>query len=169
MRTVSRFCALILLIFSSFAMTAQAKMPDPDGRIRAEILDRALAAMETHPPQAADTGKLVIVDYGLHSSKERRVQADKNPATKSIICALQLGGDGEEFFADVRSAHPDHRRNRWNTESVVGLWGERYHLISSSPQGVSKTIAVRLKRNIVPRVADVSVKKGIQHCLRGGG
>lgn len=154
MRTVSRFCALILLIFSSLAMTAQAKMPDPDGRIRAEILDRALAAMETHAPQAADTGKLVIVDYGLHSSKERLFVIDLETGGVSAYRAAHgIGTDKDhdgylESFSSVSGSQASSEGTFRFAEEYTGKHGQSFRL-----DGLAETNATSRERAIVIHAA----------------
>jgi len=140
MRTVSRFCALIFLIFSSAAMTAQAKMPDPGGRIRAEILDRAIAAMETHAPKAADTGKLVIVDYATG-------------AVSAYRAAHGMGTDKDhDGYLDSFSSVPGSQASSEGTfrfaEEYTGKHGQSFRL-----DGLDETNATSRERAIVIHAA----------------
>ncbi len=68
---MKRLVTLILLGFSTLAAPALAKSLDPSGKIRPELLDQAVAALNAHHETGEQTGKLVVVDYSLHSSKPR--------------------------------------------------------------------------------------------------
>jgi hypothetical protein len=154
MRAVSRFCALIFLIFSGASLTALAKIPDPDGRIRAEILERALAALETHAPKSADTGKLVVVDYGLHSSKERLFVVDlATGAISAYRAAHGMGTDRDhDGYLDSFSGAPGSQASSEGTfrfaEEYTGKHGQSFRL-----DGLDETNATSRERAIVIHAA----------------
>ena len=134
MRAVSRTCALIFLVFSSVGLASQAETPDPDGRIRAEILERALAAMEEHAAEGAGNGKLVVVDYGLHSSKERLFVVDlETGAVSAYRAAHGMGTDKDhDGYLDSFSSLPGSQASPEGTfrfaEEYVGKHGQSFRL-----------------------------------------
>lgn len=154
MRIFCRFSALIFLIFSCAGLTAQAKMPDPDGRIRAEILDRALAAMETHAPKDADTGKLVVVDYSLHSSRERLFVIHLETGSVSAYRAAHgMGTDRDhDGYLDSFSSLPGSQASSEGTfrfsEEYTGRHGQSFRL-----DGLEETNATARERAIVIHAA----------------
>jgi hypothetical protein len=89
-----RFAALFLLgIFGLTALAGAAPL-DPDGLIRPALLERAVTAMEAHDGESRNTGKLVVVDYSLHSSKERLFVIDlETGAVSAYRTAHGLGSD----------------------------------------------------------------------------
>ncbi len=60
-----------LAFFALTALGAQAVTLDPEGQIRPELLGQALAAQESHKADTRETGRLVVVDYSLHSREPR--------------------------------------------------------------------------------------------------
>jgi hypothetical protein len=81
----------------------------------------------------------------------------------SVIEVLQLGGDGEEFFADLL---PFVLPLGQSINLACLLW---HHLISSSPQGGGKHGALIDNPHSFYVFTIAGIFKGIQHCLRGGG
>jgi hypothetical protein len=154
MRAVFRFCALIFLTFSAAGFSAQAKMPDPDGRIRAEILGRALAAMEAHAAKGANTGKLVVVDYGLHSGKERLFVVDlATGAVSAYRAAHGMGTDKDhDGYLDSFSGVPGSQASSEGTfrfaEEYTGKHGQSFRL-----DGLDETNAGSRERAIVIHAA----------------
>jgi hypothetical protein len=89
-----RFAALFLLGIFGLTAPAGAAPLDPDGLIRPALLERAVTAMEAHDGESRNTGKLVVVDYSLHSSKERLFVIDlETGAVSAYRTAHGLGSD----------------------------------------------------------------------------
>ncbi|AXE65111.1 hypothetical protein BBF93_13450 [Hyphomonas sp. CACIAM 19H1] len=155
MRTAFRFCALIFLIFSSAGLSAQAKMLDPDGLIRPELLERALAAMEAHARNGGSTGKLVIVDYGQHSSKKRLHVIDlATGAVSAYRAAHGMGTDKDhDGYLDGFSSLPGSQASSEGTfrfaEEYTGKHGLSFRL-----DGLDKTNSTSRERAIVVHAAD---------------
>ena len=85
-RAAAALIAALLL-----ALPVHAAELDPEGRIRPQILSAALSAAEAHD---GASGKLVVVDYGLHSSKERLFVVDlETGAVSAYRTAHGLGSD----------------------------------------------------------------------------
>ncbi len=91
-----RLVAPFLLAFSCLAAVAHAQSLDPKGLIRPELLERAVTAMETRGHEGHASGTLVVVDYGLHSSKERLFVIDlETGAVTAFRAAHGLGSDAD--------------------------------------------------------------------------
>jgi hypothetical protein len=110
-----RLFALVLLAILVTTGPARAKTLDPDGQIRPELLERAVAAMEARSTDTPATGALVVVDYGLHSSKPRLfiINLDTGAVT-ALRTAHGKGSDQDhdgylDSFSDVpgSSASPE--------------------------------------------------------------
>lgn len=84
----------VLAAWIALALPALASPLDPEGRIRADLLARGLAAMESHGAESPANGKLVVVDYGLHSSEERLFVIDLlSGSVTAYRAAHGLGSD----------------------------------------------------------------------------
>jgi len=71
-----RFACLLSLGFAALLAPADAKALDPEGRIRPEILERAIDAMDARGHRGKESGRLVVVDYSLPSSEPRLFVVD---------------------------------------------------------------------------------------------
>ena len=90
--------ALIIICFLTFTAPAFAKSLDPSGKIRPELLDQAISAVETHGESAEKTGKLIVIDYSLHSSKPRLFVIDVD--TGAIEAFRAAHGKGSDYDHD---------------------------------------------------------------------
>ncbi|MEQ9506902.1 MAG: murein L,D-transpeptidase catalytic domain family protein [Hyphomonas sp.] len=115
-----RLSALILLVFSVFTGSAVAKPLDPEGKIRPELLERALAAREARSADTPDTGALVVVDYSLHSSKPR-----------VYVVNLETGAVTALRTAHGKGSDPDHDGFLDSFSDVPGS--------GASPEGLYRT------------------------------
>jgi hypothetical protein len=95
---MKRLVTLILLGFSTLAAPALAKSLDPSGKIRPELLDQAVAALNAHRETGEQTGKLVVVDYSLHSSKPRLFVIDLESGVVDAFRAAH--GKGSDYDHD---------------------------------------------------------------------
>lgn len=110
-----RIATLILLGFSLFASPVHAKTLDPGGKIRPDLLERAVAALDTRDGENLDSGKLVLVDYSLHSSKERLFVLDLETGDVTAFRTAHGKGSDQDHdgyldsFSDVpgSSASPE--------------------------------------------------------------
>lgn len=155
MRAALQSCALIFMIFSGLGLTAEAKMLDPDGLIRPELLERALTAMETHTQESRSTGKLVIVDYGQHSSKKRLHVIDlATGAVSAYRAAHGMGTDKDhDGYLDSFSSLPGSQASSEGTfrfaEEYTGKHGQSFRL-----DGLDETNRTSRERAIVIHAAD---------------
>ncbi len=128
-----RLLALFLLAFSCLA-AAGAQSMDPEGRIRPELLERAVSAMEARGHEGQDTGKLVVVDYSLHSSQERLFVIDlETGAVTAFRAAHGLGSDADhdgylDSFSGIvgSQASPDGLLRL--AEAYTGRHGQSFRL-----------------------------------------
>ncbi|MBY9068341.1 murein L,D-transpeptidase catalytic domain family protein [Hyphomonas sp. WL0036] len=107
--SAARFAfALILLAFSCVDGRATALDLDPSHQVRPSFLSAALAAAEIIAPENATTGKLVVVDYSLHSSKERLFVLDlETGAVSGYRVSHGLGSDPDhDGYLDSFSSIP---------------------------------------------------------------
>lgn len=109
------FFALIFLIFSGYGL-AGATTLDPQGLIRPDFLSTALAAGARNAPEAAATGRLVVVDYSQHSSAERL-----------YVVNLETGAVTAYRASHGRGSDPDHDGFLDSFSSVPGS--------NASPEG----------------------------------
>lgn len=155
MRAALQSCALIFMIFSGLGLTAEAKMLDPDGLIRPELLERALTAMEAHTQETPSTGKLVIVDYSLHSSKKRLHVIDlATGAVSAYRAAHGMGTDRDhDGYLDSFSSLPGSQASSEGTfrfaEEYTGKHGQSFRL-----DGLDETNRTSRERAIVIHAAD---------------
>lgn len=155
MKVAAHVCALIFMIFSSSGLGAEAKMLDPDGLIRPELLERALTAMETHAHEGASTGKLVVVDYSQHSSKKRLHVIDlATGAVSAYRAAHGMGTDKDhDGYLDSFSSLPGSQASSEGTfrfaEEYVGKHGRSFRL-----DGLDDTNRTSRERAIVVHAAD---------------
>lgn len=103
-----RRVALFLLAFFSLSGASHARYLDPAGLIRPVLLERAVEAMEARGHDGDATGKLVVVDYSLHSSQERLFVIDLGSgAVTAFRAAHGLGSDEDhDGYLDSFSSVP---------------------------------------------------------------
>jgi len=129
-----RFAALFLMGFLTLAVPALAAPLDPDGLIRPALLERATAAMEAHDGDGRNTGKLVVVDYSLHSSKERLFVIDlATGAVSAYRAAHGLGSDADhdgflETFSAVSGSQASPEGTFRFAEEYIGKHGQSFRL-----------------------------------------
>lgn len=129
-----RVISLALALCLMPTLPSQAAELDPDGRIRPEILERAEAAMEARGREGHTTGKLVVVDYGLHSSEERLFVIDlATGAVSAYRAAHGLGSDpdhdGElDRFSSVSGSQASPEGAFRFAEEYSGKHGQSFRL-----------------------------------------
>jgi hypothetical protein len=129
-----RFACLLLLVFAAVTQPAHAQSLDPKGLIRPELLDRAVVAMEARGHDGHSTGKLVVVDYSLHSSRERLYVIDlETGAVSAYRTAHGLGSDPDhDGYLDSFSGKSGSQASPEGTfrfaEEYTGKHGESYKL-----------------------------------------
>ncbi len=97
-RAAAALITALLLALPAFAVEL-----DPEDRIRPQILDAGLKAADAH---GGTSSKLVVVDYSLHSSKERLFVIDlETGAVSAYRTAHGLGSDPDhDGFLDSFSS-----------------------------------------------------------------
>lgn len=129
-----RFAALFLMAFLALAVPALAQPLDPDGLIRPALLERAVEAMEAHDGEGRNTGKLVVVDYSLHSSKERLFVIDlATGAVSAYRTAHGLGSDADhdgylDSFSSVSGSQASPEGTFRFAEEYIGKHGQSFRL-----------------------------------------
>jgi hypothetical protein len=118
--------AALLIALPGFALEL-----DPEGRIRPQILDAALKAADAH---GGASGRLVVVDYGLHSSQERLFVLDLGTgAVSAYRVAHGLGSDPDhDGFLDSFSGTSGSQASPEGTfrfaEEYYGKHGQSFRL-----------------------------------------
>lgn len=126
---IRAFAALIAVLL--FALPAFAVELDPEGRIRPPTLDAALNAADAH---GGASGKLVIVDYGLHSSQERLFVVNlETGAVSAYRTAHGLGSDPDhDGYLDSFSGKSGSQASPEGTfrfaEEYYGKHGQSFRL-----------------------------------------
>lgn len=152
MHIARRLLPLIILTFSALSLPAHAVKPDPEGLIRPALLDSALAAADA--AGGATTGKLVVVDYALHSSEERLFVIDLASGNVTRFRAAHgLGSDPDhDGHLDSFSAVPGSQASPEGlfrfAEEYTGKHGRSFRL-----DGLSDTNASSRARAIVIHAA----------------
>ncbi len=129
-----RRVALFLLAFFSLSGVSQAQSLDPEGLIRSALLGRALEAMEARGHDGRATGKLVVVDYSLHSSQERLFVIDLDTgAVTSFRAAHGLGSDADhdgylDTFSGVSGSQASPEGLFRFAEGYTGKHGQSFRL-----------------------------------------
>jgi hypothetical protein len=145
-----RLFALVLLAILVTTGPARAKTLDPDGQIRPELLERAVAAMEARSTDTPATGALVVVDYGLHSSKPRLFIINLDTGTVTALRTAHGRGSDQDHdgyldsFSDVPGSSASPEGLYRTAEEYYGAHGRSLRL-----DGLDKTNANARSRAIV--------------------
>jgi hypothetical protein len=129
-----RLAALFLLGIFGLTVPAAAKTIDPDGMIRPALLERSVTAMEAHDGEGRNTGKLVVVDYSLHSSRERLFVIDlATGAVSAYRAAHGLGSDADhdgilDSFSSVSGSQASPEGTFRFAEEYRGKHGQSFRL-----------------------------------------
>ncbi len=138
-----RLVALFLLGFSAFTAPAFAKSLDPAGQIRPELLERAEAALDARGPSGQATGKFVVLDYSLHSSKPRLFVIDLDSgAVTALRAAHGKGSDSDhdgylDTFSDVPGSSASPEGLYRTAEAYVGSHGQSLRLDGLDPSNAN--------------------------------
>ena len=127
---------------------------DPEQLIRPHLLGEALAALEAHPDATASP-RLVIVDYGLHSSKPRLFVV--NLQTGEVEAFRTAHGSGSDpdhdgflnSFSDIPGSSASPEGAYLTAEEYYGKHGRSLRL-----DGLDATNANARDRAIVIHAAD---------------
>lgn len=125
---------LFLLAFFSLAGGSHAQSLDPAGLIRPVLLERAVEAMEARGHDGHATGKLVVVDYSLHSSQERLFVIDLGSgAVTAFRAAHGLGSDADhngylDSFSSVPGSQASPEGLLRIAEEYSGKHGQSFRL-----------------------------------------
>ena len=125
---------LFLLAFFSLAGASHAQSLDPAGLIRPVLLERAVEAMEARGHDGHATGKLVVVDYSLHSSQERLFVIDLGSGEVTALRAAHgLGSDADhDGYLDSFSSVPGSQASPAGllrfAEEYTGKHGQSFRL-----------------------------------------
>ncbi len=150
-----RLTCLVLAAFLMLVLPARAVPLDPEGLIRADLLGRALAAMEAEGAASDATGRVVVVDYSLRSSDNRLFVVNlKDGSVTGYRVAHGLGSDADhDGFLDRFSDTPGSNASPEGLyELAEPYWGK--HGQSVRLDGLSPTNANARDRNIVIHAAD---------------
>jgi hypothetical protein len=103
-----RVSFLMLLALIAACLPARAAELDPEGLIRPALLERALEAMNAQGQAERTSGKLVVVDYSLHSSSQRLFVINlETGAVSTYRTAHGLGSDPDhDGYLDSFSSQP---------------------------------------------------------------
>lgn len=140
---MTRLVALILLGFSTFSAPAFGKSLDPAGQIRPELLERAEAALAARGPSGQTTGKFVVLDYSLHSSKPRLFVIDlEDGAVTALRAAHGKGSDSDhdgylDTFSDVPGSSASPEGLYRTAEAYVGSHGQSLRLDGLDPSNAN--------------------------------
>lgn len=133
-----RLTALVLLGFF-LASPALAQSLDPKGLIRPALLERAAQAMEARGHEGHTSGKLVVVDYGLHSSEERLFVIDlETGAVSAYRAAHGLGTDPDhdgllDSFSSLSGSQASPEGAFRLAEEYTGKHGQSFRLDGLDP------------------------------------
>jgi len=129
-----RRVALFLLAFLSLCGAAQPQTLDPGGLIRPELLDRAVEAVDARGHEGRAPGKLVVIDYSLHSSQERLFVIDlETGAVTTFRAAHGLGSDADhdgylDSFSGVSGSQASPEGAFRFAEEYTGKHGQSFRL-----------------------------------------
>lgn len=147
--------AAILAVLALIAAAPAVAVPlDPEGEIRPKLLGEALEALEEHP-EAKASPRLVVVDYGLHSSKERLFVVDlQTGGVEAFRTSHGAGSDPDhdgylDSFSDRPGSAASPRGAYLLAEPYVGKHGKSLRL-----DGLDPTNANARARAIVIHAAD---------------
>ncbi len=131
---MTRFSTLFLLGFFGLMALARAQPLDPEGRIRPALLERAVEAADAGAPGDYTAGKLVVVDYSLHSSQERLFVIDlETGAVTAFRAAHGLGSDTDhdgylDIFSSVSGSQASPQGLFRFAEEYSGKHGQSFRL-----------------------------------------
>jgi len=129
-----RVTLLMLLTLMAACLPARAGELDSSGLIRPALLERAVEAMEARGHEGHASGKLLVVDYSLHSSKERLFVIDlETGAVSAYRTAHGLGSDPDhDGYLDSFSGKSGSQASPEGTfrfaEEYYGKHGQSFRL-----------------------------------------
>lgn len=145
------------------ALPARAVPVDPQGLIRADLLGRAMAALQAHRGEA-DPTRLVVVDYSRRSSDPRAfvVNLETGIVEEAFRAAHGSGSDPDhdgflDRFSDVPGSSASPEGAYLVAEQYVGKHGRSLRL-----DGLDKTNANARDRAIVIHAADYAEPSFLQ-------
>ncbi len=127
-----------ILVALAFATSASAVPLDPDGVIRADLLGRAVAALEAHRTEA-DPTRMVVVDYAKHSRERRAYVVDlETGAVTAFRTAHGRGSDTDhngflDTFSDVAGSSASSEGAYLTAETYWGKHGKSLRLDGLDP------------------------------------
>jgi len=131
---MTRFFALFMLVFFGPIALARAQPLDQEGRIRPALLERAVEAAEARLQEDHTAGMLVVVDYSLHSSRERLFVIDlETGAVTAYRAAHGLGSDTDhdgylDMFSSVSGSQASPEGLFRFAEEYSGKHGQSFRL-----------------------------------------
>ena len=144
-----------LAFFALTTLGAQAVTLDPQGQIRPELLGQALAAQESHKADTRETGRLVIVDYSLHSREPRLYVVNLQTGDVAAFRAAHgKGSDADhdgylDSFSNVSGSSASPQGAFVTAEEYVGKHGRSLRL-----DGLDASNSASRERAIVVHAAD---------------
>ncbi len=145
---------LILLSLFCLPHFSQAEAIDPDRLIRPDLLEQAIGALHTHAAHA-NSERLVVVDYSLHSSKKRLFIVNLDTGHVSAFrTAHGRGSDADhdgylDTFSDTPGSGASPQGAFVTAEEYHGRHGRSLRL-----DGLDETNANARRRAIVIHAAD---------------
>jgi hypothetical protein len=134
-----RLACLSLIALFGLAAPAAAQTLDPDGLIRPALLARAAEAMESRGHEGHDKKHLVVVDYSLHSSKERLFVIDlETGAVSAYRTAHGKGSDADhdgmlDSFSSASGSGASPEGTFRFAEEYQGKHGQSFYLDGLDP------------------------------------
>lgn len=145
---------LILLSLFCLPHFSQAEAIDPDRLIRPDLLEQAIGALHTHAAHA-NSERLVVVDYSLHSSKKRLFIVNLDTGLVNAFRTTHGRGSDKDHdgyldkFSDIPGSGASPEGAFLTAEEYHGRHGRSLRL-----DGLDETNANARRRAIVIHAAD---------------
>ncbi|MGH1420962.1 MAG: murein L,D-transpeptidase catalytic domain family protein [Hyphomonas sp.] len=136
-----RFVA-VLVLFCAYPL-AEAETEYPLNTVRADLLAAAQASLQTHADNMSNHDEIVIVDYSLHSAKNRLFVADlKTGTVRRFRVAHGRGSDKDhdgllDHFSSISGSNASPEGAHVTAEQYVGKHGTSVRMDGLEPSNAS--------------------------------
>ncbi len=170
---MKRFVA-VLLLFCAYPV-AEADTEYPLEIVRSELLAAAQSSLQIHAANVSNHDEIVIVDYSLHSAKNRLFIADLKAGTVTRFRVTHGRGSDTDHdgmldrFSSVSGSYASPQGAHVTAEQYVGKHGKSVRMDGLEPGNISarsRAIVIHAAAYAEPRMVNKYGKLGrSQGCL----
>lgn len=138
---MKQFVAFLLLVGA--CLVAEADTEYPLNEVRADLLEAAKSSLRTHASKVSNTDTIVIVDYSLHSAKNRLFVADLGAGTVTRFRVTHGRGSDKnhdgmlDHFSSKSGSYASPKGAHVTAEQYVGKHGASVRMDGLEPDNAS--------------------------------